>query len=195
MFGDTSRVSLTAPPAGGMTTAVVASGPLAQLQAISRRISGLQGHISSFLLRQHSAQAAEAGSKGARVAAGICDSGRGRRLVAGAAAEPACAVVQEAGGPTTAMAANTAPRKPGRDEVFSDDFILSMQLGTDFRRLQRVGLEAATAGTAHSTVAGAGNDGRVSPGGSGALQRLKEATTAQRVGRAVRVGSMGRAAA
>jgi hypothetical protein len=80
--------------------------------------------------------------------------------------------------PARAAAWPPAPAAPA--DLFTDDFILSMQLGADFSRLQQSAVAAAAA------AAGVAQPGRA----VGAVQRLKEA---QRAVMAVRVGRQSRA--
>lgn len=159
-----------AAPAAAVASAAASSagGPLAQLQAIGSRIRGMQHHISTFLTQQQTGPWGPAPAE-------LAPAPAGSRV----AAQPAVAAPgpPAAGSTAPPCPAAAQPARPGGQpqELFTDDFVLSMQLGTDVRRLEQAAL------------AGAGAAG----GGGGALQRLKEA---QRVVKAVRVGRQGRGA-
>lgn len=166
-------------------------GPLAQLRGIAQRIRTMQGHISSFLLRQH-------GDPEPTVAP-LQGSPSRQRESSGAAPLPPAAAPGTLPAPA-ARPAQRAAAPPAQDwepgSLFTDDFVLSMQMGTDWRRLERAALDAAAgrgggqgAGAGSGAAQGGAQEGRSSDGtagGGGALQRLKQAqrvVTAERVGR------------
>ena len=169
-----SEAAAGAGPATGQSS----GGPLSELRGIAQRIRSMQGHISGFLLRQRGGPAPAAGAP----ADAPLHGGSSWAPLPAAAAQPA----------------QLAPASTGQERdtgsLFTDDFILSMQVGTDWRQLEHAALEVAAgrSGAAAAGAAGAGNlsacSGSAAAGGSGALQRLKQAqrvVTAERVGRQV----------
>lgn len=183
-----SEAAVGAGPDAGQSS----DGPLAELRGIAQRIRSMQGHISGFLLRQRGGPAPAAVAP----ADAPLDDGSQLRPSASWAPLPAGALPTAVLPAAAARPAQLAPASTGQGmdtgSLFTDDFILSMQVGTDWRQLERAALEVATGRSGAAGAAGAGNlgacSGTAASGGSGALQRLKQAqrvVTAERVGRQV----------
>ncbi|KAL4436711.1 hypothetical protein ABPG75_003850 [Micractinium tetrahymenae] len=165
-------------------------GPLGPLRAIARRIGGMQGDITSFLLASHGGSASKGGIPVASAAAGqhnIVYKAHGQPCPAAAAA----AAVKQAL-PAAACAQPAAPsdgrsqhrQAAGPADPFTDDAILTILTGTDFCRVQQAAASAA-----------AGQAAAPDRPSSQAVQRLKEAreqaaaaVVAVRVGRQARAG-------
>lgn len=114
---------------GGGSNATGSGGPLAQLQALARRIRGMQSHISHFLLQQNDG-----------------------RAPAGVAGSQPSATPRPV--PAAALAAATDPAG-----LWDDDFFRSMQLGVDLRSLERPSALAATHAEGSSTPGGGAGGG------------------------------------
>ncbi len=164
-------------------------GPLAELRGMAQRIRAMQGHISSFLMRQHG------GPDGAdRAPTQSALGGGGSKQWESSGAEPLAPAPPTAAAQLVQGATASADQRDA-GSLFTDDFILSMQLGTDWRQLERAAQQAA-AGRSGSWGRDAtgmgelgGRCGSAAGGGGEALQRLKQAqrvVTAERVGRQVR---------
>ena len=185
-------------PAGLAGRAGNGGGPLDQLRAMSRRIQSMQSSISGFLVGHHPQQqqplqkplqtqqlqhadvsrtgATEAAAGRPQLGPALAD-GHPHRRGRERAARGTVPASARAALPASAVAWPLAPAAPA--DLFTDDFILSMQLGADYSRLQQSALATAAAGAAQP--------GRA----AGAVQRLKDA---QRAVMAVRVGRQCRAA-
>ena len=183
---DATALALPMPAGGG------AGGALAQLQTISQRIRSMQGSISSFLLQQRSCPpAAGVGDMSSRQAHSRVPAQAAQAPAVAARAPPAAQASHHAS--QHRQAAATAQQQQQAD-LFTDDFVLAMQTGMDWRSLA----QAAPASAAPGGSSGSGTNGSGASGGgagstgrqSAAVQRLKEVQQQQREVTAVRVGRL-----
>ncbi|KAL4435182.1 hypothetical protein ABPG77_001864 [Micractinium sp. CCAP 211/92] len=143
------------------------AGPVGQLQAIARRVCGMQGDIASFLLTSKEPRAS--GSHSHPQAANRLVVWPKARQEARGVSRPAPAVAEQlakAAGSSARQLAVHGGRSVGdglRCDPFTDDTILTILTGTDFNRAQ----QAAAAAAGQAAAAGKPS--------SQAVQRLKKA--------------------